>query len=885
MKVWDENYSAPSVNFTRLIQYEVNDWVPWDDSGETFDDGVYSQGKTIYFEAVGNDPDEMGGNISKYCWEIEYKRYQYEWWNGWVSDCVYDYQTPYSRFWYHYENPQSYYQEGDFRAKVRVYDDDGDWSQWSDWTDWYEFTVSQAPHRKINTDYVEVDEGENVTLSSTSFDQKDQDWHNPSITAYRWYLDDDFSEPIGDSNSLTRNYTDGFHYVELWVKDEYGIWSYHCDNPCETTIKVWPQGGEEDNPSIEWFDDDEWDTMDLDSNGQDDSIIFHYDPDTDTEQIDVDVFVLIDKDGSYYDQTFKSYVIQGEEDDWFDLEWTATESGYYTFTVYLYDDNGNLEDIFDAYNVYLEGFDENSAIDYEEWFEDWEIIPWDKDQNGNDDTVMIDYDPNSMDQNQSFVDVFIFVYNSNGDIIDGAVFNHEIFGSQLDIFAKNWSAYGRDTYTFEVRLYDSEGHFEDSFNYTQELEKYNGIGGFEGPDADEWFDEFDWTTEDKDKDGSDDTFVIKYNPDTDALISVIKVEIVAIDEAGSESLVNTNHTIYDDNYDEFSLEWIAADTGNYDFVITLYDSRNNIEDTVEINEVYLHAISGLIPLEITELGGQDGNEGDKIDFEGHVNDPNGLYSEEEILFSWDFGDDSDLVEGYGLTTPKHIYQDDGVYTVILTVSVDTLESSRVAFVFVSNVPPEIIGISQNGNKEGEEVLLIGNARDVYYDNITYLWDFGEGGTGTGRNITHVFGDNGNYSVILTVFDDDKSYNSSTFIVSILNVAPSIPFEEVNITIEELTVTMIVSVYDVPADDLTVVWYFGDDSSEVGFSVVHTYAEAGDYEARVCATDDDGGRTCQDFVVSVKSGGRSSPDSPLPSLSLPLAIFGLALIAVRRRARF
>jgi PKD repeat protein len=320
-------------------------------------------------------------------------------------------------------------------------------------------------------------------------------------------------------------------------------------------------------------------------------------------------------------------------------------------------------------------------------------------------------------------------------------------------------------------------------------------------------------------------------------------------------------------------------------VITLYDSRNNVEDTIEINEVYLHAIAGLMPLEITELSVQDGNEGAKLDFEGHVSDPNGLYSEEDIMFSWDFGDDSDLVEGYGLTTPKHIYQDDGIYTVVLTVSVDTLESSRVAFIFVSNVPPEIIGISQNGDKEGENVVLIGHARDVYYDNITYLWDFGDGYTATGMNVTHVFGDNGNYSVTLTVFDEDKSYNVSTFIVPILNVAPSISFEEANITFEGLTVKMEVAVYDVPADDLTVVWYFGDGSSETGGYVEHTYAEAGDYEASVCATDDDGGRTCQNFTVSVKSGGSSSPGSPLPSLSLPLAIFGLVLIALRKKDRF
>ena len=197
----------------------------------------------------------------------------------------------------------------------------------------------------------------------------------------------------------------------------------------------------------------------------------------------------------------------------------------------------------------------------------------------------------------------------------------------------------------------------------------------------------------------------------------------------------------------------------------MYDSRNNVEDTVEVDGIYLHAISGLIPLEITELSGQDGNEGEKIDFEGHVNDPNDLYSEEEILFSWNFGDNTEPVEGYGLTSPKHIYQDDGIYTVILTVSVDTLETSQVTFVFISNVPPVIMSINQYGDKEGEEIVLIGNARDVYYDNITYLWDFGDGSTKTGRNITHIFGDNGNYTVTLTVFDEDKSYNFSRSVSS------------------------------------------------------------------------------------------------------------------------
>ena len=40
-------------------------------------------------------------------------------------------------------------------------------------------------------------------------------------------------------------------------------------------------------------------------------------------------------------------------------------------------------------------------------------------------------------------------------------------------------------------------------------------------------------------------------------------------------------------------------------------------------------------------------------------------------------------------------------------------------------------------------------------------------------------------------------------------------------------------------------------------MVHMYAEAGSYDAEVCASDEDGGETCQQFTVTVKDGGQLS----------------------------
>ena len=96
----------------------------------------------------------------------------------------------------------------------------------------------------------------------------------------------------------------------------------------------------------------------------------------------------------------------------------------------------------------------------------------------------------------------------------------------------------------------------------------------------------------------------------------------------------------------------------------------------------------------------------------------------------------------------------------------------------------------------------------------------------------------------------------------------------------------VSVYDVPADVITVLWDFGDGESATGAFVEHTYEAAGDYDVRVCAIDDDNGVTCQSLVVTIKES--SSPSSPrfgLPNISLFITAFCLFAIASLRREKY
>jgi DNA/RNA endonuclease G (NUC1) len=58
------------------------------------------------------------------------------------------------------------------------------------------------------------------------------------------------------------------------------------------------------------------------------------------------------------------------------------------------------------------------------------------------------------------------------------------------------------------------------------------------------------------------------------------------------------------------------------------------------------------------------------------------------------------------------------------------------------------------------------------DVLTYSWDFGDNTTATGVNPSHVFADNGQYIVTMTVRDQIGAWRSTTKVVTISNVAPS-----------------------------------------------------------------------------------------------------------------
>ncbi|MDB4888519.1 MAG: xynD 3, partial [Gemmatimonadetes bacterium] len=133
------------------------------------------------------------------------------------------------------------------------------------------------------------------------------------------------------------------------------------------------------------------------------------------------------------------------------------------------------------------------------------------------------------------------------------------------------------------------------------------------------------------------------------------------------------------------------------------------------------------------------------------------------------------------------------------------------------------------------------------DALTYSWTFGDGAAGTGATPTHVYADNGNYTVTVTVTDSHGVYDTATLNVLIANVAPVITnFSASSPTATGSASATVTFTDDGSADTHTALITWGDGSSSTvnaglasSASATHTYASAGFYSVGVTVTDDDG----------------------------------------------
>ena len=118
---------------------------------------------------------------------------------------------------------------------------------------------------------------------------------------------------------------------------------------------------------------------------------------------------------------------------------------------------------------------------------------------------------------------------------------------------------------------------------------------------------------------------------------------------------------------------------------------------------------------------------------------------DDLTYLWDF-DDGTTNDSQN---PVHTYIENGTYTVTLTVNDGTEESVSTKTIIVGNLVPAAEFIYEIENLT---VTFKDKSYDPNGDNLTYLWDFGDGTTNDSQNPVYTYTTNGIYNVTLTVTD-------------------------------------------------------------------------------------------------------------------------------------
>nr|NIO70718.1 PKD domain-containing protein [Anaerolineae bacterium] len=243
-----------------------------------------------------------------------------------------------------------------------------------------------------------------------------------------------------------------------------------------------------------------------------------------------------------------------------------------------------------------------------------------------------------------------------------------------------------------------------------------------------------------------------------------------------------------------------------------------------------------------------GEVGSLISMAGTAVDP-GFVDQAGLSYRWDFDDG---MQGSGPIV-SHSYQQAGSYTVKLTVTdKDGALGTDTATVQVSegNQPPAAILSGPTSGLVGETLSFSGaGSADDDGRIVSYAWDFGDGTTGGGIDVTHSYNAAGSYQVTLTVTDDGGLSDSSTQTVQVNEPATNLPPTTVisgpasGLVGETLSFSGASST-DPDGRIVSYAWDFGDETTTVnaagnGVNVTHSYSAAGSYQVTLTVTDDGG----------------------------------------------
>jgi len=208
-----------------------------------------------------------------------------------------------------------------------------------------------------------------------------------------------------------------------------------------------------------------------------------------------------------------------------------------------------------------------------------------------------------------------------------------------------------------------------------------------------------------------------------------------------------------------------------------------------------------------------------------------------VNYSWDYGDSQ---TGSGLA-PNHTFPFNGGFTVTLVVeddggAADTTQKT-VTVSNTGNTSPNadftfsctglVCGFDASGSTDSDGSIT------------AYIWDFGDGHTGSGVNASHTYSVDDSYAVTVTVTDNEGATHSTTKGVATTsgNNAPAAQF---TFTCTGFTCTFDASgSSDSDGSIDSYDWDFGDGNTATGETVNHTFVNADTFSVTLTVHDNIG----------------------------------------------
>jgi len=325
-----------------------------------------------------------------------------------------------------------------------------------------------------------------------------------------------------------------------------------------------------------------------------------------------------------------------------------------------------------------------------------------------------------------------------------------------------------------------------------------------------------------------------------------------------------------------------TDNGEYTVTVTVTDKDGDSDQKEQQVNVYNQP-----PVIIALTTPSSANEGETVTIKANFTDA-GTADTHAAIVDWGDGNIDENIQpeekySYSTVSASHKYADNNTYIITVTVTDDDDDNSEFSKqISVSNLPPQIksIQLPHDSPLQGGTIELTCLFTDAgIADTHTAKIDWGDGNIDVDIKPEenehnkvkgqHVYPNDGDYTITVTVTDDDGKDTPESKQITVQNQKPQIepiriasspPKEQPN---EGDTISITANFTDADTGDThiaTIKW--GDGSEEKGIMIEekgsgsvsssHQYADDGVYTITLTVTDDGGEQATETFEISVNN---------------------------------